>query len=215
MSRVMKDSGIDWIGEIPKEWEVCKIKNKFTAYSGATPKTDNSLFWDGDIIWVTPADYKTEDKIISKGKRNISIEGVNSCGTNIIQPGSIIFSKRAPIGLVAINDTPLCTNQGCISCIPNSNTNVLYYYFIMSILGEQFELYGSGTTFKEISTNTFNNFSILSPPLSEQQSIADYLDTKCAEIDELIALHEQMIIELKEYKKSLIFECVTGKREII
>ncbi|MGL5015399.1 MAG: restriction endonuclease subunit S, partial [Bacteroidales bacterium] len=81
--------------------------------------------------------------------------------------------------------------------------------------GEQFELYGSGTTFKEISTNTFNNFSILSPPLSEQQSIADYLDTKCAQIDELSQIKRQKIDELKEYKKSLIFECVTGKREII
>ncbi|MGL5893859.1 MAG: restriction endonuclease subunit S, partial [Bacteroidales bacterium] len=60
-----------------------------------------------------------------------------------------------------------------------------------------------------------SDFPILYPPLSEQQAIADYLDTKCAQIDELSQIKRQKIDELKEYKKSLIFECVTGKREII
>lgn len=210
----LKDSGIAWIGEIPEYWEVIKTKNAFKIISGATPKTDNMTYWDGEIIWITPADYKTEDRIIKSGKRNITLAGLNSCGTSIVPENSIIFSKRAPIGLVAINVVPLCTNQGCISCIPKSFVSSKYFYYLMSVLTEWFELFGSGTTFKELSTNNFANFSLSQPPLSEQQIIADYLDQKCSEIDALISIKQQKIEKLKDYKKSLIFECVTGKRKV-
>lgn len=204
-----KDSGIAWIGEIPEHWEVIKIKNAFNIISGATPKTDNMAYWDGEITWITPADYNTEDKIISSGKRNITLAGLNSCGTSIVPEGSIIFSKRAPIGLVAINVVPLCTNQGCISCIPKPSVNTKYFYYLMSVLTEWFELFGSGTTFKELSTNNFANFILSQPPFSEQQSIATYLDQKCGEIDELITLQEEMITKLQSYKQSVITEAVT------
>lgn len=210
----LRDSGIEWIGAIPEHWEVIKIKNAFNIISGATPKTDNMAYWDGEITWITPADYNTEDKMISSGKRNITLAGLNSCGTSIVPEGSIIFSKRAPIGLVAINVVPLCTNQGCISCIPKPSVNTKYFYYLMSVLTDWFELFGSGTTFKELSTNNFANFILSQPPISEQQSIVDYLDQRCSEIDELISIKQQKIEKLKEYKKSLIFECVTGKRKV-
>lgn len=210
----LKDSGIEWIGKIPEHWDNCKLKNLFRTVSGSTPKTDFEPFWDGDIVWITPADYKTEDRVIISGRRNITMEGVNSCGTTIIPIDSIIFSKRAPIGLVAINKVPLCTNQGCISCIPNKNTNTQFYYYLISVLTEQFELLGSGTTFKEISANSFNSFHLIVPPLSEQQAIADYLDRKCKEIDELTEIKRQKIDQLKEYKKSIIYEYVTGKKRV-
>lgn len=204
-----KDSGIAWIGEIPEHWEVIKTKNAFNIISGAIPKTDNIAYWDGEITWITPADYKTEDIIIKSGKRNITTEGLNSCGTSIVPQGSIIFSKRAPIGLVAINAVPLCTNQGCISCIPKPYVNTKYFYYLMSVLTEWFELFGSGTTFKELSTNNFANFSLSQPSFTEQQSIATYLDQKCSEIDELIILQEEMITKLQSYKQSVITEAVT------
>ena len=204
-----KDSGIAWIGEIPEHWEVIKTKNAFNIISGATPKTDNIAYWDGEITWITPADYKTEDIIIKSGKRNITTEGLNSCGTSIVPQGSIIFSKRAPIGLVAINAVPLCTNQGCISCIPKPYVNTKYFYYLMSVLTEWFELFGSGTTFKELSTNNFANFSLSQPSFTEHQSIATYLDQKCSEIDELIILQEEMITKLQSYKQSVITEAVT------
>ena len=64
MARIMKDSDIDWIGIIPENWCVKKIKNVFDVYSGATPKSGVEEYWDGDIKWITPADYKTEDKYV-------------------------------------------------------------------------------------------------------------------------------------------------------
>lgn len=210
MEREFKDSGIEWIGRIPKEWKISAIKHLMTLYAGATPKSDKDELWDGCIPWVTPADYKTEDVYVSKGRRNISVAGLSSCATTLLPINSIIFSKRAPIGLVVLNNVPLCTNQGCIGCVPYKNkANSKYYYYVLSVFTEQFELYGSGTTFKEISANNFANFIVSVPPLPEQQRIADYLDKKCGEIDELIALQEQMIAQLTDYKQSVITEAVT------
>ena len=210
MERQYKDSGIEWIGKIPVGWMMSAIKRLMRLYAGATPKSDNESFWDGDIAWVTPADYKTEDVYISRGRRNISIEGFNSCATTILPVNSIIFSKRAPIGLVVLNREPICTNQGCIGCVPLANkAKSKYYYYVLCAFTEQFDLLGSGTTFKEISANSFANFIVPTPPLPEQQRIASYLDKKCGEIDELIALQEKMIAQLTEYKQAVITETVT------
>ena len=207
--RQYRDSGIEWIGKIPETWEVTAIKRLFFLYAGATPKSDEPENWDGDIPWITPADYQTEDRYISGGKRSISQKGMDSCATTMLPVNSIIFSKRAPIGLVVINTNPLCTNQGCIGCVPKDSIVSKYFYFAMSVFTEQFELYGAGTTFKEISATNFGNFIIVAPPISDQQRIADYLDLKCGEIDSLIGLQEQMIEKLKAYKQSVITEAVT------
>lgn len=209
----MKDSGVEWIGEIPEGWAVCSTKHLFNLYSGATPKTDNDSFWDGNIPWITPADFKTEDVYISKGRRNITQNGVDSCGTTIVPANSVIFSKRAPIGLVVLNKEPLCTNQGCISCVPKE-TFSKYYYYAMSVFTDSYELYGAGTTFMEISATSFANFKLPNPSFEEQHSIATYLDEKTSQIDSLIALKQEKIQELKDYKKSIIYEYVTGKKRV-
>lgn len=207
--RAMKDSGIEWIGQIPQEWDVCKIKNCFNVFAGATPKSGNSEFWDGDIVWVTPADYTTEQKYISKGRKNITREGFESCSTEMIPTGSLIFSKRAPIGLAAINTVELCTNQGCLSCVPLDENDVEYFYYAFGCFSEQFDLYGSGTTFKEISADAFVNFSIPCPVPETQRKISEYLRNRCAEIDALIAAKEKTNALLKERRQSIIYEAVT------
>ena len=84
----------------------------------------------------------------------------------------------------------------------------------MSICTEQFNLLGSGTTFKEISATKFSLFSLPQPSVAEQQQIADYLDDKCGKIDQLIEIKQQKIDKLQQYKKSLIYEYVTGKKEV-
>lgn len=211
----MKDSGISWIGDVPASWNIRKIKNGFSIVSGATPKSDKKEYWDGDVIWITPADYKTEDKYIRGGRRNLSDEGYSSCGTTVVPAGSLIFSKRAPVGTVAINSVPLCTNQGCLSCIPNSTADSEYFYYAMSVFTEQFELFSSGTTFKEISANAFANFTLPCPPIAEQKEIAKYLSVKCSEIDDIRREKQALIDDMEAYKRSLIYEVVTGKRKVV
>lgn len=207
--RAMKDSGIEWIGQIPQTWDVSKIKNCFNVLAGATPKSGNSEFWDGDIVWITPADYTTEQKYVSEGRKSITQEGFDSCSTEMIPAGSLIFSKRAPIGLVAINTVDLCTNQGCLSCVPFNENDVEYFYYAFSCFTEQFDLYGSGTTFKEISADAFVNFPIPCPAPETQRKISECLRSRCAEIDALIAAKEKTNTLLKERRQSIIYEAVT------
>lgn len=207
--RTMKDSGIEWIGEIPQSWELRRIKTNFDIIAGATPKSGEASFWDGDIPWITPADYTTEGVYVSAGHKSITQDGLNSCATSLIPEGSIIFSKRAPVGLVAINSNPLCTNQGCLSCIPKDSVDAKYYYYVMSIYSEQFDLFASGTTFKEISADAFANFKLPYPYYETQKRITSFLDTKCTEIDALIAAKERTNALLKERRQSIIYEAVT------
>lgn len=209
MAREMKDSGIEWIGEIPKAWKINRIKNSFFIVSGATPKSEYDEFWDGNIPWITPADYKTKDKYVSCGRRNLSLLGYNSCGSTLVPANSLVFSKRAPIGAVAITNRELCTNQGCLCCVPKNKANIIFYYYVLSVFTEQFELLGSGTTFKEIQASVFSNFYVPYPKFSEQQSIADFLDTQCAHIDSVIEKTRAAIEEYKKLKQAVITQAVT------
>ncbi len=210
---VMKDSGIERIGKIPESWKTASTKSIFEIIAGATPDTGNIDNWDGNIIWITPADYKTGDVFVNSGRRNLSQLGYDSCSTTLIPPGNIIFSKRAPIGLIAINNKELCTNQGCLSCINKQNISIKYFYYQMSAYTKYYELFGCGTTFKEISAQKFGNFSLVFPPKYAQEDIVKYLDAKCDDIAKLIEIKQQKIELLAKYKKSIIYECVTGKKE--
>lgn len=209
-----KASGIEWLGEIPEEWEARALKTIFRIFSGTTPKSDIIEYWDGDVNWVTPADFKTEDVYVENGKRNISENGFSDCSLELIPINSLIFSKRAPIGKVCVNRNEMCTNQGCLACVKKINLSIKFFYYLLSSLTEYFEVLGSGTTFKEISLTSFSDFKVLFPPRSEQESIAKALDAKCAQIDSLISEKQSLIKDLAEYKKSLIFEAVTGKRRV-
>lgn len=204
-----KPSGIDWIGEIPSHWKTAAIKNSFRLYAGATPKTERREYWDGEIIWVTPADYKTDDHYINRGRKNITKDGLASCATEIVPAESLIFSKRAPIGTVGLAKNPLCTNQGCIACVPKSKTVSNYFYYLCRIATKEFEILGSGATFLEISTSNFANFKFPLPPYSEQEAIATWLDEKCSEIDAAIAKVDREIELIDELKHSEISRVVT------
>ena len=211
MARAMKDSGIPWIGKIPENWSTTKIKHHFDIIAGATPKSEQPKYWDGQISWITPADYKTQDKYVSHGRKYLTKEGYDSCGTTIVPANSIIFSKRAPVGTVAITANELCTNQGCLSCVirNNQDTDAVYYYYAMSSFTEQFELVSTGTTFKEIAADVFANFFLPRPPYSIQRNIAVFLDFECARIDAVMEQTRASIEEYKKLKQSIITEAVT------
>lgn len=216
--RKMKDSGIEWIGEIPEGWEIRKIKNNFMIYAGATPKSEKAEYWDGGIPWITPADFKTTDKYVSYGRKSLTVLGYDSCGTTLVPAGSIIFSKRAPVGSVVIAKNTLCTNQGCLACIPNDAVNSTYFYYCMSIFTEQFELVSAGTTFKEIAASTFASFLLPCPPLSQQNEIVNFLDKEISHVDSMLSQTRSSIEEYKKLKQAVITQAVTkgvrGEREM-
>jgi type I restriction enzyme S subunit len=198
-----------WTNTIPKDWKIKKIKHKFDIYNGATPKSDNADFWDGDIMWVTPADYSTKDIYIKNSRRTITQEGVNSCATKIVGKDSIVVSNRAPIGAIAIAEKSLCTNQGCKSLVPDKDVTSKYYYYYLSVQDKQLNILGKGTTFLELSTFDLSNYLIPFPISTIQNKIANYLDEKTAKIQLQIEKAQKIINLLKEKKEALIVNAVT------
>lgn len=207
--RQMKDSGIEWIGEIPEGWEVRKVKKIFSIVNGSTPKSDYSDFWNGDIIWVTPAEMSDDIYIIDNSKRKLTTLGYTSCGTTLVPKNSILISSRAPIGQVALAGNELCTNQGCKALVSNDEISEKFFCYFFKIQSSALNSLGKGTTFLELSNSELGNFIVPYPPLEEQQRIADYLDAKCAHIDQCLELTRQSMEKLRAYKLSCITEAVT------
>ena len=218
----LKDSGIEWIGEIPEHWEASKTLFSLSMPITDGPHTTPELFETG-IPFVS-----AEAVSFGNGRIDFShIRGYISeafyqecCKKYIPQIDDIYMIKSgATTGRVAIVDvdvkftiwSPLavfrCNNERMLS-------RFLFYQLQSNGYQKQIELNWSYGTQQNIGMRTLEKLILSVPPLPEQQSIADYLDRKCGEIDKLISIKQQKIEKLKDYKKSLIFECVTGKRKV-
>jgi hypothetical protein len=113
-----KDSGAEWLGEIPAHWSVKRLKRVFRVVNGSTPASGEPGYWDGDIPWVTPEDLgELTGTTIVATRRNITDTGYHSCGTTLVPAGSLVLSTSAPIGHLATAGVDLCTNQGCRSLV--------------------------------------------------------------------------------------------------
>lgn len=205
-----KPSGVEWLGNVPEHWGVKRLKNALFVFNGSTPESTKDEYWDGDIIWYTPEDLGSNGKkFISDSRRKITDEGCSSIGARITPPGSIIISTRAPIGHVAISSKFSCTNQGCRALVPNPNHISGYFYYFLLISKNLLNSIGKGTTFNELGTQGLSAYTILVPPLPEQQAIADFLDRETGRIDALIAKKERLLKLLAEQRAALISRAVS------
>lgn len=208
-----KNSGVDWLGQIPSHWEMKKIKFVSNIYNGATPASGAEKFWNGDIYWATPTDFN-ESIYIYHTERKITKLGLNSCGTTLVPKSSIIMTTRAPIGNIAITKNELCTNQGCKAIVTNKNIESKYVFYTFFTKSDFLNSLGSGTTFMELSAKELKNIKIPLPPKDEQEKIVEYIENKISKIDKLLNLEQECIKSLKEYKASLIDSVVTGKVKV-
>ena len=205
-----KPSGVEWLGEVPKHWDVLSLKRNFKIIGGSTPKSEIESFWNGDILWATPSDLsKRETVYINDTQRKITVNGLASCGTSLVPENSIILSTRAPIGSLAIATTAMCTNQGCKSLVPAKHANTEYCADMLSISSEELNIRGKGTTFLEISGDELGTFKTPAPSIAEQTQIAAFLDRETAKIDELVAEQRRLMELLKEKRQAVISHAVT------
>lgn len=205
-----RDSGVDWLRWVPTHWAVEPLKHGFVIVGGSTPKSDEASYWDGNVVWVSPADLSRLPSLyISDSARKITQEGLNSCGTTLVPSGSIVLSTRAPIGSLAIATTALCTNQGCKSLVPRGGANSLYFAYVLLSATIPLNLRGKGTTFLELSADELAAFRVPMPSSNEQAAIATFLDRETAKIDALIAEQEKLIALLAEKRQATISHAVT------
>ena len=205
-----KDSAVEWMGKVPSTWRMAPLKHCFAIFGGATPKTDEAAYWEGGIVWVSPADLSKLSSIyIGDSSRKISKAGLESCSATLVPKGSIVLSTRAPIGSLAIAATELCTNQGCKSLVPRQDISHFFYAYFLQASNEALNLRGKGTTFLELSADELGTFKVPRPSIEEQNGIAKFLDRETAKINDLISEQEKLITLLAEKRQATISHAVT------
>ena len=220
----MKDSGIEWIGQIPESWRVAPFKSVYSLGKGLS---------------ITKAD------LVSKGVPVISYGQIHSkqnTGTSVVDdlirfvPESFLSTNSD--ALVKIGDVIFADTSedlaGCGNCVyidrggllfagyhtiiarneTNDNNNYFSYLFQTDCWRKQIRSVVNGVKLYSVPQRLLSSTSIIIPPIEEQREIGSFLDNKCSEIDALISLKQSKIDFLKEYKKSIIYEYITGKKEI-
>ena len=209
-SVVMKDSGIEWIGEVPKHWELGRVKDVFMESKSKAGSISSSY----KVLSLTMKGVIVRNLDNNKGKMPASFDGYQ-----IVQKNNIVFC------LFDMDVTPRIVGyveqEGIITsaytvvknkiCI---NMKYFYYYFLDQNRNKSL-LSVSKTLRSTLNFDTFSLIRLPIPPLSEQKAIADYLDTKTAQIDQIIQTINAQIEKLKELRKTLINDVVTGKIKII
>lgn len=208
--RQMKDSGIEWVGEIPDNWKINRIKYRFSTVGGNGFSLDLQGNESGDYPFCKASDISEAGKILISAHNYVSKGIALSNHFNIIPAGSILFAKIGEA--MKKNNRSLCLCECCIdnncqALTPNLSMHGIFsYYFLKCVDMAWFDNAG---TIPCISVRKLMNSPIICPPLFEQKIIADFLDAKCAEIDGLIADIQAEIDTLEQYKRSVITEAVT------
>ncbi|MGA2545137.1 MAG: restriction endonuclease subunit S [Rectinemataceae bacterium] len=215
----MKDSGIEWIGEIPVGWEVKRLCFCVSFISGATPDKGNDLYWDGDIPWVSPKDMKR--RYIQESIDHISEDAVKEAGLRFVPKRTILVVVRGMILVhsfpVAITTTELTINQDIKALIFRSEFDLEYAAYLLSglekvIISLYIEISAHGT--KVLRLDGWKDFPVLYPPLEEQRKIADFIKDRTKSLDSIIETIEKSIILLREYRSSLITAAVSGQIDV-
>ena len=213
----LKDSGIEWIGEIPEHW-ICTVFKKFLSepmqYGANEPAEECN---NNDPRYIRITDIKDDGTLRDDTFKSLPLEKAKEY---MLTKGDLLFARSgATVGKTFLykEDYAACFAGYLIKARCNKNEllpNFVFYYTLSNVYQNWKNSIFIQSTIQNIGADKYSVMPIIIPPLSEQQSIANYLDQKCSEIDELISIKQQKIEKLKDYKKSLIFECVTGKRKV-
>lgn len=204
------------MSELPKGWKQVEIGDVSKVVSGGTPQASISENFcepsDGGHAWLTPADLSGyKPKMISHGKRNITEKGLKESSAKLMPEGSILFSSRAPIGYVAIAENEIATNQGFKSFVFTDEVVPSYaYYYLKSIRGLA-ESWGTGTTFKELSSAKAKKLPFVYPSIEEQKRIADKLDSVLAKVEAAQARLDKIPAILKRFRQSVLAAATSGE----
>ena len=207
-TRDMKESGIEWIGMIPKDWEVIRVKNEFKPIKRVV----------GQEVDKYERLALTLNGVIKRSKEDVEgLQPEKFEGYQILKENELVFKlidlenlKTSRVGLSAY--CGLVSPAYIILTNGSHDNRFSYYYFMSLYYGAIFNSLGGDGVRSALYKDDLLNIPYVCPPIHEQQAIANYLDEKCSKIDQTIEQKQTLIKQLEEYKQSLIYECVTGKR---
>ncbi len=213
--RPMKDSSIDWIGQIPQEWSLLKLKYITRISRGLfnhRPRND-IRFYNGKYPFIQTGDVAGANKYITTYSQTL-----NELGKDVSKEfpaGTLTMTIAANVGDVAILEFDAYFPDSVVGFIPKTGFDTMYMYYVFRGMKDVFVRTAIKNTQLNLNIDRMKEMQVsVTPDKSEQKEIADYLDKKCAAIDTLIEKKQQFIEELTAYKKSLIYEYVTGKKEV-
>lgn len=183
------------------EWIEKTIGDIADVVGGSTPSTQDPGNFDGDIPWLTPKDLAgPHPRYVSRGERNLSRKGLESCSAQLLPTNSVLLTSRAPIGYLAIAANPIATNQGFRSLVVKPEYDHEYVYYWLSANVGELERYATGSTFKELSGSALKQIRIRLPASrDEQRAIAHILGT----LDNKIELNRRMSETLEAMARAL------------
>lgn len=215
----MKDSGVEWLGQVPEHWELVPLKHLCTFSGGGTPTKDNLSYWtDGTIPWVSPKDMKTF--WLNETQDYITEKAVKESSTNMVEPHSLLMVVRSGILQrtipIAINTVPVTMNQDMKAL--KFSKRVIVEYIADLIHGNTAQLLlewsKDGATVESIEHEYLANSVMPVPPLDEQEAIVEMIARKMQVYKDLTSKAEAQIILLQERRTALISSAVTGKIDV-
>ena len=210
----MKDSGVEWIGEIPEHWRLKRLKYIAKLKTGTTPPGNEGINYDENgINWFTPSDFLPNMQL-DTSEKYIDRETIRYANIQTYPRGSVLLvAIGATVGKIGISKNNAYSNQQITAVIPQhiSGNYLLYYLASKSPYIKDNALY---TTLPVINNSYLQNITIVVPPTTEQEKIVEFLNRKCSIIDELIEDKNKLLLRLQQHKKSLIYEYVTGKKRV-
>ena len=206
----MKESGIDWIGQIPEEWYLGKVKFFSKISAGATPDRNNIFFWNGDINWMSSGEVNQE--VVTHTAETITTLALKRTSTKLLPIGTVMLALNGQgktKGTAAVLAIETASNQSLASFIVDDArvNNIYLYYFLKANYSNIRGLKGEDRD--GLNLQLVSNIIIPLLDIKEQKKIADFLDKKTAQLDKVKALLEEQIQKLKDYRASLIYETVT------
>ena len=213
----MKDTGIEWLGEVPAHWETVRIKWVARMESGHTPDKKVEAYWTNcDIPWVSLNDtgYLKTNDYISETAFSINELGIANSSARLLPANVVVFSRDATIGRCAITTRPMAVSQHFIAWICSDRLQPEFLLRIFRSMTEELERLTFGATVKTIAMPDVKTLTTTIPPLEEQEQIVQHINGRCSELDSLILDAESMVSLLKERRSALISAAVTGKIDV-
>ena len=205
--RLLDENGVRFSGP----WEKCKLGTIAEMNSGGTPKSTVEDYYGGNIPWVSIADMTKHGKWIEYTDKYLTQDGLDNSSARIYPKNSILYAMYASIGECSIAKVALSSSQAILGIRPKSKLHFEFLYFFLSSLKEKIKLQGQQGTQSNLNAGMVKDFELNLPHLKEQQKIASILSAADAEISTL----EKKLTCLKDEKKALMQQLLTGKRRVV